>query len=136
MDKYKEDHLVTPDESKALSIAILFFPVSTLIKYLVGYRTILWVDLAFILVLGILAILNTYVKKNSQVLLKTMLYFILIYIFLSFFIPGFEKRDSTSELIAGVSYGIPLVVFLLMIFIFKRIDQKKVKEKIEKKFDK
>lgn len=95
--------------------------VSVLIKYLIGFRNILYFDDVIFGLMIIILTANLFIEKHKTTY-KINGYLLMTYAGLGMFIPSFEYISLTASFIGGISYILPLIAYLLLI---KYIDNKK-----------
>lgn len=84
-----------------------------------GYRMIVYVDLGFTLIL-IIMICFYYFKGESSKVFNIILSLILLYISIGFIVPGFDYKNKWSNLVVGLMYLCPAIIYFLVNYIIER----------------
>lgn len=106
------------ENNKRIKKTLFIMPLiilTTLIKYLLGYRYVLIADGIVFVIVTILFLLY-FIMKNHNKILRIKIYFILFYsLGLGVLMPAFEFIDITRTLLYGLLNIIPLVFYFLIL---------------------
>lgn len=102
---------------------------SSVVRFLLGYRNILFVDLVFI-VLFILSVMIYWLFGKSTIMFKVTKYLFIFFFVIFMILPGFEYKGAGTTFLIELTYLLPTIIFLINHYIKKR---KKIKPKSYKK---
>ena len=115
------------NKSKNLNNIILFVMfiniIMILVRYFVGYRTIVIVDIIFTSIIVFLAIITKFFKSSDQ-LLSVVFKLNLIGLLSSIVLPAFEQLGTAKTVIATIAYLISLGIFLLLHYVWDKLYNK------------
>lgn len=93
--------------------------VMTLLRYILGYRKIIIVDLIVILIVILIAVIEC-VRKVKKDKTKYAIILMNLYYVILLFLPSFENLGSLKNLIAAFTYVIPLSVFGMLYYFWNK----------------
>ena len=115
------------NKSNNLNNIILFVMfiniIMILVRYFVGYRTIVIVDIIFTSIIVILAIITKFFRSSDQ-LLSVVFKLNLIGLLASIVLPAFEQLGTAKTVIATIAYLISLGIFLLLHYVWDKLYNK------------
>lgn len=101
--------------------------VMLLIRYLLGYRKIIYVDLTFLIIVFILTLVNKF-SKGSNKLLKATSTILTGGLLISLLLPHFEQKELIKTIVATISYILPVAIYLLLHYIYSKLYNKSFSE--------
>ena len=106
----------SPINNKILNLTFyltLLLPFTILTRYFIGYRKIIWFDIALTILLLVLIGIHKFKKEKSGGLYKSILILFLIACLSGIILPGFEYRGVVDTLLAQITYTIPSIIYFL-----------------------
>ena len=121
---YKLNHK-REEQEKVYTTKVMFaqlpvFILTLLIRVALGYRSIIYFDIAYIVLTYTILIVYKYFKKSNflfKILEKLFVFLALITIVL----PGFEYKGPFITFLAEITYILPLIIMLIMFYLKSKI---------------
>ena len=121
---YKLNHK-REEQEKVYTTKVMFaqppvFILTLLIRVALGYRSIIYFDIAYIVLIYTILIVYKYFKKSNflfKILEKLFVFLALITIVL----PGFEYKGPFITFLAEITYILPLIIMLIMFYLKSKI---------------
>jgi len=121
---YKLNHK-REEQEKVYTTKVMFaqlpvFILTLLIRVALGYRSIIYFDIAYIVLIYTILIVYKYFKKSNflfKILEKLFVFLALITIVL----PGFEYKGRFITFLAEITYILPLIIMLIMFYLKSKI---------------
>src|SRR5690554_1862766 len=121
---YKLNHK-REEQEKVYTTKVMFaqlpvFILTLLIRVALGYRSIIYFDIDYIVLIYTILIVYKYFKKSNflfKILEKLFVFLALITIVL----PGFEYKGPFITFLAEITYILPLIIMLIMFYLKSKI---------------
>lgn len=121
---YKLNHK-REEQEKVYTTKVMFaqlpvFILTLLIRVALGYRSIIYFDIAYIVLIYTILIVYKYFKKSNflfKILEKLFVFLALITIVL----PGFEYKGPFITFLAEITYILPLIIMGIMLYLKSKI---------------
>lgn len=106
---------------KVMITILPVFMLTILVRLALGYRSIIWFDIGYIIVM--FGFLLAYKIWKKDILVKIGFRLLSIYIILAIILPGFEYKGVFITILAELSYLIPIILLIIMLYLKSKIKQ-------------
>ncbi len=111
------DKIKLSNMKKNIYVSIIGICGAIVIKYLLEYRSVLFVDFIFISVVLFMMLTNKY-----KIGIISIIY--AIYVFFGPMLLGFEYTNQTTNFLASLTYLLPIVFYFIAYYFFDRIKKR------------
>lgn len=121
MKKKKLEKTINSKIFKLITFISLLLPVLILIRFMLGYRIIIYIDLVLTIILYIILLIQWVQKKKRYGLYKGALIIFLIILLSGILLPGLEYLGFLKTLYADLLYTVPALIYIsFYIYYYKK----------------
>lgn len=105
---------------KVMLAQLPVFILTLIVRLALGYRFIIYFDIAYIILIYTLLIIYKYLKK-SDLLFKILIRLFTFLGVITILLPGFEYKGTFITFLAEITYILPLIIMGIMLYLKSKI---------------
>lgn len=117
---YKRENEEKVYTTKVMLAQLPVFILTLLIRIALGYKFIIYFDIAYIILIYTLLIIYKYFKK-SNLLFKILIRLFTFLGVITILLPGFEYKGAFITFLAEITYFLPLIIMGIMFYLKSKI---------------